>query len=929
MKILKSILFISFFLLVFPSVGQQGFLRGTVVDSKTFKPLTFASVYINNTTIGSSTDLQGDYLLSNIPIGDYELIVSYIGYQPYHIRVTVLRDQIQNLSVKLTPAITNLLDVKINSSKDEKWKSQLKRFQNLFFGNSQWTKLCTIYNPWVLEFSEGKNDQLIAIASAPLEIENPGLGYRITYQLKEFSAGPTAYRISGYVKFKEIATRDTVLSALWSTRRTQIYYGSSRHLFKAMINNRSVEEGFLLLEDKSGLPEIIRKSNYLANLNQSVFTYSDSGKVTPLPRPTKYKIQLPSRLEVHYLKRSVPPTVYRNVTSPISWVEVKGGAIEASSEGIVNNPGALILSGAMGEARVAQVLPNDYLPPAEENEEPKLEPRSPLASIIEKPYIQTDKGYYYSDDMIFFKVYMNYTNPLIRDSLSHVLYVELIDTANQVRLRKVLLIEDGMTDGNFVLAPRIEAGSYALRAYTRLMLNFDRRLIYVKPITILNPSVLVRNTTSQSADHDRVSILVAAKEFRTREKIPVKFEVSDAFDFPIAANVSVSITDVGQVSPLQNEPGIVSEFSINEKYLPDTAMKRIEQSIQYGIEFKGRMIYKRKKDAPGIITVFQKEAKDVFAMPTELNGAFIHPLQFLNSAEFYVYAKTLKGRFRKVAMDTMQLTSPRTSFQPQILETYSPSDPAKYHVNSTYFTLKMLDEVIVEGKRIERSNNTKHLQSDFKIDGEWLRSTNATDLLSAIQSRVPGLKILYYFDGGFIKKFLVFNGPNSFGASQECLVEVDNIVLVPLDGQSVADQLAFMSVSEIESIEVLKYGSGAIYGARGANGIIVVKTRTGNKEGAQVKRNYNMKKMALVKLSGYTESKQFDAPDYSVNSSNDDQFDGRSTIYWNPKISTDGKSSTEVSFYAADILSTYRIVVEGLDAMGNPVRGEKYIRTFR
>ena len=66
MKILKSILFISFFLLVFPAVGQQGFLRGTVVDSRTFKPLTFASVYINNTTIGSSTDLQGDYLLSNI-----------------------------------------------------------------------------------------------------------------------------------------------------------------------------------------------------------------------------------------------------------------------------------------------------------------------------------------------------------------------------------------------------------------------------------------------------------------------------------------------------------------------------------------------------------------------------------------------------------------------------------------------------------------------------------------------------------------------------------------------------------------------------------------------------------------------------------------------------------------------------------------------
>ena len=137
-----------------------------------------------------------------------------------------------------------------------------------------------------------------------------------------------------------------------------------------------------------------------------------------------------------------------------------------------------------------------------------------------------------------------------------------------------------------------------------------------------------------------------------------------------------------------------------------------------------------------------------------------------------------------------------------------------------------------------------------------------------------------------------------------------------------------MSVSEIESIEVLKYGSGAIYGARGANGVIVVKTRTGNNGSTQEKRNYDLKKTALVKLSGYTESTQFDAPDYSANSSTDDQFDGRSTIYWNPNIFTDGKSSTEVSFYAADIPTTYRVVVEGLDAMGTPVRGEKYLRTF-
>ena len=51
---LKSLSFIFFVLMAFiPAIGQKGYLRGTVVDSKTFKPLPFASVYINNTTIGS------------------------------------------------------------------------------------------------------------------------------------------------------------------------------------------------------------------------------------------------------------------------------------------------------------------------------------------------------------------------------------------------------------------------------------------------------------------------------------------------------------------------------------------------------------------------------------------------------------------------------------------------------------------------------------------------------------------------------------------------------------------------------------------------------------------------------------------------------------------------------------------------------------
>jgi hypothetical protein len=65
--------------------AYDGKLRGTVTDKETGEPLIGANVLLEGTTLGASSDLNGDFIVLAIPPGVYTIKVSYIGYQPVSI----------------------------------------------------------------------------------------------------------------------------------------------------------------------------------------------------------------------------------------------------------------------------------------------------------------------------------------------------------------------------------------------------------------------------------------------------------------------------------------------------------------------------------------------------------------------------------------------------------------------------------------------------------------------------------------------------------------------------------------------------------------------------------------------------------------------------------------------------------------------------
>ena len=61
--------------------AQSGSITGLILDAENNDPLIGANVIVVGTTMGAATDLNGNYLIQNVPVGAVSLNVSYIGYE--------------------------------------------------------------------------------------------------------------------------------------------------------------------------------------------------------------------------------------------------------------------------------------------------------------------------------------------------------------------------------------------------------------------------------------------------------------------------------------------------------------------------------------------------------------------------------------------------------------------------------------------------------------------------------------------------------------------------------------------------------------------------------------------------------------------------------------------------------------------------------
>ena len=86
--------------------ANSGKVSGKVIDSKTGDTLAGVNVFLEGTSYGAATNEFGEYVIINIPPGNYSIKASYIGYASYkvtNVRVSLDRTTTQNF--KLSEAV--------------------------------------------------------------------------------------------------------------------------------------------------------------------------------------------------------------------------------------------------------------------------------------------------------------------------------------------------------------------------------------------------------------------------------------------------------------------------------------------------------------------------------------------------------------------------------------------------------------------------------------------------------------------------------------------------------------------------------------------------------------------------------------------------------------------------------------------------------
>ena len=94
-------------------------IEGHVFDKTTKEAIAYASVAIEGTKIGTTTDEEGNFIFRKIAPGRYTIVVSCIGYKKEHHTVEVRKESVAHAHLELVPEATRLDEIVVSANRNE------------------------------------------------------------------------------------------------------------------------------------------------------------------------------------------------------------------------------------------------------------------------------------------------------------------------------------------------------------------------------------------------------------------------------------------------------------------------------------------------------------------------------------------------------------------------------------------------------------------------------------------------------------------------------------------------------------------------------------------------------------------------------------------------------------------------------------------
>ncbi|MCG8702121.1 MAG: TonB-dependent receptor plug domain-containing protein [Bacteroidales bacterium] len=255
-----------------------------------------------------------------------------------------------------------------------------------------------------------------------------------------------------------------------------------------------------------------------------------------------------------------------------------------------------------------------------------------------------------------------------------------------------------------------------------------------------------------------------------------------------------------------------------------------------------------------------------------------------------------------------------------IVESEDPNKESIQNNISLKASEEALEEVVVVGYGSQKKSSITG--SIAHVTGEDLLNNYSMNVADAISGVIPGVTVFEDAGSPEYNSQILIRGTNSV-VNNSPLYVIDGVVI----GENISDIFAqdgLLSANDIKSISVLKSPqANAIFGARGANGVVLIETNKPKMRGNQILLEKRYASLTIAPTRNFNYVREFYAPDYSKNNQSAERTDFRQTIYWNPAVKTNENGKATVEFYNSDDITTFKAIAEGIGS-DNSIGRAKY-----
>ena len=335
--------------------SQVQVVQGTVYDSKTQEAIPGVVVYLDGTSVFTTSDIDGKFRLQIQKGINASLIFSHLSYELLTL-TNPLEHHIESFFLK--EKNDTLMEARVVANRNQfSRKAMMRVFREQFLGTSTAGKSAIILNEddIVLHFDLATN-RLTAYAENPIIIENKYLAYRVFYNLQHFSiqfnyrtlfvTNGAYISINGSSFFEDQSHGNS----MFAIRRDEVYVCSKEYFWRNFVAHTLEEAKISIYNDSKK----INLSQYFSIMNLNLLSREKKVvQIIPDTNIMKYHKDVKNRV-VHGVIRVEFPG---GIDSEIVFLT---NGFSVSESGNIENQNIIYL-GHMGQQRLGNSLPLDYV----------------------------------------------------------------------------------------------------------------------------------------------------------------------------------------------------------------------------------------------------------------------------------------------------------------------------------------------------------------------------------------------------------------------------------------------------------------------------------------------------------------------------------------------------------------------------------------